>query len=105
MSGPWRRRSPGYRVKHPVHLPAENAGVEGVQRIMLAAPRSESVGEPEEVFLEDCFENRRDCLLDDFVFQAQNAQRSFRAVSLRDVGTSGWTRSVITPVHLVVQVL
>src|ERR1700676_2468201 len=57
--------APDIRVKHPVHLPRENAGVEGVQRIMLAAPRPESVGEPEEVFLVDCFENRRDRLLDD----------------------------------------
>src|SRR5207253_9423894 len=79
--------------------------MEGVQRIVLAAPRPESVGEPEEVFLVDCFENRRDRLLDDFVVQAQNAQRSFRAISLRNVGTSGRTRSVTSPVQLVVQVL
>jgi len=39
---------------------------------MLATPRSESVGEPEEIFLVDCFENRRDRLLDDFVLQAEN---------------------------------
>ena len=40
-----------------------------------------------------------------WLFQAQNAQRSFRAVSLRNVGTSGRTRSVTATVHLVVQVL
>ena len=68
--------------------------MEGVQRIVLAAPRPEPVGEPEEVFLVDCFENRRDRLLNDFVLQAQDAQRSFRAISLRNVGTSGWKRSV-----------
>src|SRR5580704_2590074 len=79
--------------------------MESVQRIVLAAPRSESVGEPEEVFLVDCFENRRDRLLDDFVLQAQNAQRPFRAISLRNVGSSGRTRSVTAPVHFVVQVL
>src|SRR6266516_303015 len=105
MSGPWHRRSPGYPRQAPTHLLPENAGMEGVQRIVLAAPRPESVGEPEEVFLVDCFENRRDRLLDDFVLQAQNAQRSFRAISLRNVGTSGRTRSVTSPVHLVVQVL
>src|ERR1700676_1079496 len=67
MSGPWHRseEAPDLRVKHPVHLLPENAGVEGVQRIVLAAPRPESVGEPEEVFLVDYFENRRDRLLDD----------------------------------------
>ena len=51
------------------------------------------------------FQNRHDRLLDDFVLQAQNAQRPFRAVRLRDVGPSGRTRSVAAPVHLVVQVL
>ena len=79
--------------------------MEGVQRIVLAAPRPESIGEPEEVFLIDCFENRRDRLLDDFVLQAQNAQGPFRAISLRNVGTSGRTRSMTASVHLVVQVL
>src|SRR5450631_2701065 len=101
MSGPWHRRAPDIRVKHPIHLLPENAGVESVQRIVLAAPRPESVGEPEEVFLVDCFENRRDRLLDNFVLQAQNAQRPLRAVSLRNVGSSGRTRSITTPVHMV----
>src|SRR5215471_14976224 len=98
-------KAPDVRVKHPVHLLPENAGVESVQRIVLAAPRPKSVGKPEEVFLVDCFENRRDRLLDDFVLQAQNAQRPFRAISLRNVGSSGRTRSVTAPVHLIVQVL
>src|SRR5260370_7027378 len=97
--------APDIRVKHPVHLPPENADMESVQRVVLAASRPESVGEPEEVFLVDCFENRRDRLLNDFVLQAQNAQWPFRAVSLRNVGSSGGTRSVTAPVHLVVQVL
>src|ERR1019366_10819396 len=79
--------------------------MERVQRIVLAASWPESVGEPKEVFLVDCFENRRDRLLDDFVLQTQNAQRPFRAISLRNVGLSGRTRSVTAPVHLVVQVL
>jgi hypothetical protein len=74
--------------------------MEGVQRVVLAPPRPESVGEPEEVFLVDCFEDRRDRLLDDFVLQAQNAQRSFRAIGLRNVGTSGRTRSVLPRCNL-----
>src|SRR5260370_18479853 len=97
--------APDIRVKHPVHLPPENADMESVQRVVLAASRPESVGEPEEVFLVDCFENRPDRLLNDFVRQAKNVQWPFRAVSLRNVGSSGGTRSVTAPVHLVVQVL
>src|SRR5580658_7660011 len=98
-------KAPDVRLKHPAHLLPENTGVESVQRIVLAAPRPKSVGEPEKVFLVDCFENRRDRLLDDFVLQAQNAQRPFRAISLRNVGSSGRTRSVTAPVHFIVQVL
>src|ERR1700722_13772887 len=79
--------------------------MQGVQRIVLATPRPESVGEPEKVLLVDCFENHRYRLLDDFVLQAQNAQRSFRTISLRNVGSSGRSRSITTPVHMVVQVL
>src|ERR1700693_3508529 len=79
--------------------------MESVQRIVLAASRPESVGEPEEVLLVDCFEYRRDRLLDDFILQAQNAQWPFRAVGLRNVSSSGRTRPVTAPVHLVVQFL
>src|ERR1700736_314205 len=76
--------APDIRVKHPVHLLPENADMESVQRVVLAASRPESVGEPEEVLLVDCFEYRRDRLLDDFILEAQNAQWPFRAVSRRD---------------------
>src|SRR5258706_13212715 len=79
--------------------------MEGVQRIVLATPWPESIGEPEEVFVVDSVETRLDRLLDDFVLQAQNAQRPFRAISLRNVGSPGRTRSVTAPVHLVVQAL
>jgi hypothetical protein len=41
--------------------------MEGVQRVVLAASRPESVGEPEEVLLVDGLGNRRDRLLDDSV--------------------------------------
>ena len=65
--------APDIRVKHPIHLLPQNAGMEGVQRIVLATSWPESVGEPEEVFLVDYFENRRDRLLDDFVLQARHS--------------------------------
>src|SRR6202049_3128966 len=79
--------------------------MESVQRIVLTTSRPESIGKPKEVLLVDCFEYRRDRLLDDFILQAQNAQWPFRAVSLRNVSSSGRTRPVTAPVHLVVQFL
>jgi hypothetical protein len=76
--------APNIRVKHPVHLLPENAGMESIQRIVLAASWPESVGEPEEVLLVDGFQNRRDRLLDDFVLQAQHShiELHFDPVSL-----------------------
>jgi len=53
------------RIQHPVHLLPVNPGVESVQRIMLAAPRSESVREAEKILLVDGLQNVHDCLLDD----------------------------------------
>jgi hypothetical protein len=61
--------------------------MESVQCIVLATSRPESIGASEEVFLVDGLENRRDRLLDDFV-------RPLRAISLRNVGSSGWMRPV-----------
>jgi hypothetical protein len=55
-------------------LPPINPGVESVQRIVLAAPRSETVREAEEILLVDGLQNIHDGLLDDLVFQAQNAE-------------------------------
>src|SRR6202011_6322029 len=50
--------APDIRVKHPVHLLPENAGVESVQRIVLAASRPESIGKPQEVLLVDCLDRK-----------------------------------------------
>src|SRR6202011_6316673 len=75
--------APDIRVKHPVHLLSENADMESVQRIVLAASRPESVGEPEEILLVDCFEYRRERLLEALVLQEVRAQWPLLLVSLR----------------------
>ena len=62
------------RVQHPVHLLPVNPSVESVQRIVLAAPRSESIREAKKILLVDRLQNVHDRLLDDLVLQAQNAQ-------------------------------
>src|SRR5215467_14987607 len=92
------------RVKHPVHLLPVNPGMEGVQRIVLAAPRSESIREAKEVLLVDGLQNVHDCLLDDLVLQTQNAEWPLGTVRLRDVGPSGWASPVAAPMHSLVQV-
>src|ERR1700680_2890748 len=79
--------------------------MESVQRIVLTTSRPETIEKPKEGPLVYCFDSRRDRLLDDFILQAQNAQWPFRAVSLRNVSSSGRTRPVTDPVHLVVHFL
>ena len=41
--------------------------MESIQRIVLASFWPEPIGKPDEVLLVDRLQNRRDCLLDDFV--------------------------------------
>jgi hypothetical protein len=51
-----------------------NPGVERVQRIVLAVPRSESIREAKEILLVDGLQYVHDGLLDDLVLQTQNAE-------------------------------
>src|SRR6266699_1477163 len=92
------------RVKHPDHLLAIDPGVESIQRIVLAATRSESIREAEKILLVDGLQNGHDGLLNDLVLQAQNAEWPLGTVRLRDIRPSGRAGSIAAPVHSVVQV-
>jgi hypothetical protein len=61
-----------------------NPGVESVQRIVLTAPRSESIRKAEEILLVDGLQNVHDGLLNDFVLQTQHShiELHFDPVSL-----------------------
>ena len=57
-------------IEHEIHLlAADFQRAEGVQRIVLAAPRPEPIREPEEILLEDLAQNCRHRSLDDLVFE------------------------------------
>ena len=92
------------RIEHPVHLSPQDADVESVQRIVLATPRPEPIGEADEVLLVDRLQHRHDRLLDDLVLQAPDAQRPLRAVRLRDVCPSGRAGAIAALVYPIVQV-
>src|SRR4029077_3439206 len=104
MSGPWHRKSPGCPRLAPSSLASDKSGMESVQRIVLAAPRSVSIREAEKIFLVDGFQIVHDCLLDDLVLQTQNAEGPLGAVRLRDVRPSGRSGPVAAPMHSLVQV-
>lgn len=92
------------RVEHPVHLLAEGACCERIQRIVLAPPRAEPVGEAKEVFFVDGVEHLDDGSLDEFVFQRGNAERPLPSVRLRDVRPTRWLRTVRSLVQSLMQV-
>src|SRR5271157_3814891 len=71
--GNFREERPDIGVEYVVHLLAADPDDERIQRIVLTALGSESIREPEEVFLVDRAQHRRRGPLDDFVFRAATA--------------------------------
>ena len=69
-------------VQYPVHFRAVDPDKERVQRIMRAPPGSESIREPEEVFLVDRVEQRDRRPLDDFVLQSRDREWALPAIRL-----------------------
>ncbi len=67
-------------VQDPVHLAVGDRHRERVQRVVLAASRSEAVAEPEEVLLVDLVRHRAHGLLDDSVLQRRDPQCSIPRV-------------------------
>jgi hypothetical protein len=75
-------------VHYPVHLRAGNPNGKSVQRIMLAAPRSEPIREPEEIFFVDCVQHFHHSPLNDFIFQRSDAQRALPPIRFWDIPPS-----------------
>ena len=82
------------RIEHPVHLLPRQSHPQRVQRIVLAAPGTEPVREPQEILLVDLVEDFRHRTLDDLVFQRCDSERALTSVRLRYVRPLGGFRSV-----------
>jgi hypothetical protein len=80
-----REERPDVGVQYEVHFPAADPDDQCIQRIVLAAPRSKPIREPEEVFLEDRAQHRSRGPLDDLVLESGDRQRALAAVFLRNV--------------------
>src|SRR3989441_8197631 len=61
-------------VQNVVHLLLEERVRQRIQRVMLAAPRTETIREAQKVFLVNLIEDGDHGLLDDLVFQGRNPQ-------------------------------
>ena len=79
----------GCRVENEVHFPDGDSDDQGVQRIMLAALRSESVREPKQVFLVDRVQDSDSRPLDDLVLDGGNREWALPTVRLGYVDTPG----------------
>jgi hypothetical protein len=90
--------------RDPVHRPPGDPEGERIQRIVLGAPRSEPVGEAEEVRLVDRVQHLHQRPLDDLVLECRDAERPLPAVGLRDVLPPRRLRPVAAAHHAAVQV-
>src|SRR5205823_2237254 len=85
----WRtEEAPNVRIEHPVHSLPLDAHRQRVERLVRATTGPKPVGKALEVDLVDLIENRHHGLLNDFVFQRRDAQRTLPPVGLRYVDSS-----------------
>src|SRR6516225_280063 len=91
-------------IKHIVHLLLHERIGQRIQRLMLAAPRTKSIREAEEVLLIDLVEDGDHCLLDDLVLQCGDPERTFPSVAFLDKYPSRWKRTVCSAMQPAVQI-
>src|SRR5712664_728704 len=92
------------RVEHPVHSLPLDAHRQRVQRLMRAATGPETVRKAFEVDLIDLVEDRHHRLLNDFVLQSSDAQRTLPPIGLRNIDSSRGLCSIRSTVHPTVQI-
>ena len=96
---------PDVRIENVVHLLAADSDDQSVQRVVRAAPWSEPIREPEEVFLVDRVQHRDGRPLDNFVLKGGNRERALPAIRLRYVLSPGWQCPIRPPLDPCVQIL
>jgi len=75
-------------IKYVVHLLFHKRVRQRIQRLMLAASRTKSIREAEEVLLIDVVEDGDHCALDDLVLQCGDSERTLPSVAFLDVDPS-----------------
>ena len=76
------------RIQHPVHALPMETHTQRIQRLVRAAPGPKPIREASEVHLIDLIENGHHSLLNDFVLQRCDAQRTLPPIGLRYVDSS-----------------
>jgi hypothetical protein len=71
---------------------------------MLAAPRTETIGEPHKILFVNLVEDRHHRLLNDLIFQGCDAQGTLPPIGFRNVGSLGRLRSIRAPMDSAMQI-
>jgi hypothetical protein len=100
-----RVKEPGdVGIEDPADLACLDPVGERIQRIVLAAPGTEPIAEPQELRCIDRGENGHHRHLDDLVLQGGDAERPLPAIGLRDVPSPRGLRSIRSAVNMRVQI-
>src|SRR5712692_7087577 len=91
-------------IKHPVHPLPLDAHRQRVQRLMRATTGTKPVREAFEVDLVYLVEDRHHSLLNDFVLQRCDAQRTLPPIGLRDVDSPRRSCPIRSTVHPAVKI-
>ena len=97
-------KSPNVRVQHPVHLLPRDPDRQRIQRLMLAAPRPETIRESQKVLFVNLVEDGDHGLLNNLVLQRRDPQRPLPPVGFRYVHSPRWLRSICAAVDPAVQI-
>src|SRR5215831_18137170 len=92
--GNFREKRPDIGVEYEVYFLGADPDDERIQRIVLAASRSEPVRKTEEFFLVNRTEHCCHGPLDDLVFKGCDRERALTTVFLRDIAPSGRLRPI-----------
>jgi hypothetical protein len=89
------------QVNHPVYGPFSQAHIQGIQRLMRVAPRSETVAETHKLRFVDGIQRRGEGLLNDLILQRGHPQLALASVILGNTRSLAGRRpiaSLVDPV-------
>src|SRR5437867_1941107 len=98
------QKAPNVCIENPVHLLPHDSNPERIQCIVLASPRPESIGEPQEVLFINLVEDRHYGLLNDLILQGCDAQGALSSIGFRDVGSLGRLRTIRSSMDSAMQI-
>ncbi len=96
---------PNVRIEYPVHPLPLDARIQRVQRLVRTAPWPKPVRKASQVHLVHRIEDRHHCLLNDFVLQRGDAQRTLPPIGFRYIYSSRRLGPIRSPVHPALEIL